>query len=84
MNKEDLMKRLSEIEKAISEKNKSIQQCMADINVLFGCKTECEFWLKKLNGIHDINKSTIINEKSMTLDELKDAIGADSLEVVNK
>lgn len=82
MQKELFVKRIEQIEKAIVEKNKAIQQGMADLNVLMGCKTECEHWIKNLFE-NAMNKPIVLNEEAMSLDELKEALGADELQVVD-
>jgi hypothetical protein len=66
MDKEAIEKRLAEI-------NKHIEQSMANINMLMGGREECTYWLKLLNG-H--------SNPSMSEEELKKVLGADSLEVI--
>lgn len=63
MNKEDLLKRLREIEdqkaqkiSLINQHNAAINQLQAQYNGLEGSKQECELWLKKLEDI-DSTKS---------------------------
>jgi hypothetical protein len=71
MEKIRLQNRLNEIEKLIADKNKSIQQGMADLNVLLGCKNECLHWMKEMDT------------PPLTLDELKNVLGADKIEVMD-
>ena len=67
MNRESLQKRLGEIEKAI-------EQSMANLNMLIGGKEECLYWLKQIESFHS---------NGMPLHELKEILGADSVEVVD-
>lgn len=83
MDKEIFVKRLSEINSLIESKkvfietkNKEAQQANADLNVLLGCKTECEFWTKKVSDYIDEPKND-----HLTLVELKEMTGASEIEV---
>lgn len=48
MTKESVNKRLLEIESAITNTNKQIQQLMANLNMLEGGKQEALYWLNLL------------------------------------
>jgi hypothetical protein len=85
MDKEIFVKRLSEINVLIESKkvfietkNKEAQQANADLNVLLGCKAECEFWTNKYNQFVETNKKDFV-----TLEELKEMTGASEIDVHN-
>lgn len=67
MNKEIIEKRLAEIQKAID-------QHMANLNMMMGGKEECLYWLKQLD-----EKSS----NGMSIHELKEVLGADSVDLVD-
>lgn len=75
MNIELINKRKLQVETAIKKTNEQIQQLMSNLNMLEGGRQECIFWL------NEINKSPA-NE--MKLEELKEYLGADSIEVIDK
>ena len=67
MNKEQLQKRLEEIQK-------HIDQALANLNMLMGGKEECLHWLKQLDtniGLDDLKK--IIGADSIELIDNKDS-----------
>jgi len=76
MIKEEFQKRLSEIDKAIEEKNKALQQANADLNVLLGCRAECLFWINKQTQPVDFNQ---VNDKALSKEELKQMLGASDI-----
>jgi len=76
MMKEEFQKRLSEIDKAIEEKNKALQQTNADLNLLLGCRAESLFWLNKITNPVDF---VPVNDKALSKEELKQMLGADEI-----
>lgn len=69
MDKESFIKRHNELENGILKQNAMIQQALADLNVLIGAKSEIE----RLLSAYD---------KPIELNDLKDMLGAKSIEVV--
>jgi hypothetical protein len=73
MRKEDIQKRLEEIDKAIEKENAIINQHIANVNMLNGGKQEALYWLNKLNHPED----------AMNIEQFKELTGAESVELVN-
>ena len=48
MERDTIMKRIAEVDQAISATNKQIEQLAANLNMLHGGKQECIHWLNKL------------------------------------
>lgn len=80
MDKSNLQARLTEIEKSIEEKNRSIQQGMADLNVLIGCKSECLHWINQCDS-KKVENFNVINKDPISLEDLKNILGADKVEL---
>jgi len=83
MKKEDIQKRLTEVEKAIEEKNKQLQQANADLNVLIGCRAECMHWIHQFDqpiDLHPIDGGSA--QKVLSKEELKQILGASEIEIV--
>ena len=64
--KENIKKRLEEIEGAIARTNGIIQQTMANLNVLEGGRQECLYWIKHFETIEqkeieDASNVTVTN-----------------------
>lgn len=81
MNKEDLLKRIEEHVRSIESKNllisrlnQEIQKTITELNIIIGMKNECEFLLNKMEQE---------NAQPISLDQFKNMIGADSIEVVD-
>lgn len=49
MNKQELLDRVKEIEVALQKENATLNQTMANINMLEGGKQECLFWIAEID-----------------------------------
>lgn len=70
--KEIIQARLVQIDKAIESKSNEINLHVSHLNMLKGAHAECLFLLNE------------IEKPAINLDELKEKLGADSIEVVEK
>ncbi len=48
MNKEELKKRIAELDLNIQQMQLNFQQFQSNYSSLVGAKQECEFWMKKI------------------------------------
>lgn len=94
----DIEKALNDKNIKIQDSNKQLQQDMADLNVIIGAKAECEMWIMQLEQFEKSKASNKLPEEQnvssgmefnkpeeipVTMDELKNMLGADSIELID-